>query len=306
MAHIVVMGAGVVGVANGQGFADLGHSVTLVDNDPSRVQHLCAQGYAATTALDLRGPASVVLVTLPTPSGTEGYDLTPLRSGLETLGRALADATERHTVVVRSTVPPHTCDEVVVPTLEAASGMAAGRDFLVAYAPEFLRTASALEDVRSPWMTVVASRHHESLAGLGALFAPFGGELRIFDDPVVAEVIKVAHNAFNATKISFWNEIWQLCQKLDIDADQVATTVALSAEGSIDPNYGIRGGSPFGGECLPKDLDGLLGVGRAVGVDLPLMKSVRLVNQIIADLAHVRSYDRPARQAPFATRRLTS
>jgi UDPglucose 6-dehydrogenase len=102
--------------------------------------------------------------------------------------------------------------------------------------------------------------------------------LRTFDDPVTAELIKVVHNAFNATKISFWNEMWQLCQQLGINSDDVATTVARSAEGSTNPLYGIKGGLAFGGDCLPKDIDGLIKVGTDLGVDMCLLESVRAVN----------------------------
>ena len=116
----------------------------------------------------------------------------------------------------------------------------------------------------------------ESLVGI---FEPFGGELRTFDNPVTAELIKVVHNAFNATKISFWNEIWQLCQELVVNADDIAPTVARSSEGSINPLYGIKGGSPYGGDCLPKDVDGIIKVGRDLGIDLHLLESVREVNE---------------------------
>jgi len=283
MASVVVLGAGVVGAATGHGFSHHGHEVTLVDIDPLRVDSLCREGLNATTTLDLGGPSTFVFVALPTPSThRNGYDLSHFVAGLEVLGKALSTASERHTVVVRSTVPPHTCDQVVIPILERFSGKLAGRDFFVAYAPEFLREASAVQDVLSPWMTVLASRHADTLSDLTELFVPFGGDLRTFDNPVVAELIKVVHNAFNATKISFWNEMWRLCQEFEVDADQVASTVAQSAEGSINPNYGIRGGFPFAGACLSKDIEGLLGIGRSVGIDLPLIASVQLVNQIIA------------------------
>jgi UDPglucose 6-dehydrogenase len=284
MAKVVVLGSGVVGAATGHGFGHYGHDVTLVDIDPVRVERLRSQGHDATTTLDLTGAGAFVFVSLPTPSTRDsGYNLSQLTSGLETLGKALGSAMERHTVVVRSTVPPHTTDQIVIPTLERTSGRTAGDDFLVAYAPEFLREASAKEDAVSPWMTVLASRSPEALSELTALFKPFGGELKTFDDPVVAEVIKIAHNAFNATKISFWNEMWRLCQQLAVDAGQVAGTVARSSEGSTNPAYGIRGGSPYAGACLSKDMDGLLGLARSLGLDLPLIASAQLENRIIAE-----------------------
>jgi UDPglucose 6-dehydrogenase len=294
MASVAVLGAGVVGVATGHAFRHHGHEVTLVDIDAARVESLRSEGFCAATTLDLDGASTVVFVALPTPSVRQkGYDLSHLVAGLEALGKALSTASERHTVVVRSTVPPHTCDQVVVPILERFSGKLAGRDFLVASAPEFLREASALQDVLSPWMTVLASRHPDALAQLTELFVPFGGELRTFEDPTVAELIKVAHNAFNATKISFWNEMWRLCQTFEVDADDVARTVAFSAEGSTNPNYGIRGGFPYAGACLVKDIEGLLGVGSSVGLDLPLIASVQLVNQIIAECTWIEPIAEP-------------
>jgi hypothetical protein len=83
--------------------------------------------------------------------------------------------------------------------------------------------------------------------------------MRSFDNPAEAEFIKCAHNIYNATKISFWNEMWLVAQKMGLDLDPIASTVAKSAEGSINPQYGIRGGAPYGGVCLPKDTCGFLG-----------------------------------------------
>ena len=162
--------------------------------------------------------------------------------------------------------------------LEDASGKRAGSDFLLGSNPEFLRAASAVEDFLRPWMTVVGARSAEARDRLVELLSPFGGELRCFDDPAVPELIKCSHNLFNAAKISFWNEIWQVSRHLGIDPDAVAGTVARSAEGSINPNYGIRGGAPFGGACLPKDTAGFLGFSRRIGVDMKLLEAVVAVN----------------------------
>lgn len=287
MERIVVVGAGVVGTATGEGFRRHGHDVTLVDINAERVTQLARMGYNASTKLDLGGPPAFVFLTLPTPAIIgRGYDLSAFFAGIEEVGKALRSKSvhAHHTVVVRSTVPPRTLDRLVVPNLEVSSGRAVERDFSVASAPEFLRAATAIKDFLDPWMTVLASRDKIALDRLVRLFEPFGGDLRTFDNPVVAECIKITHNVYNATKISFWNEMWQLCNELDIESDFVADTVAHSAEGSFNPDYGIHGGSPFGGACLPKDTEGLLGFARSEGVDLPLVRSVQEVNQNIADL----------------------
>jgi UDPglucose 6-dehydrogenase len=278
MANITVVGSGVVGTATGRGLLAHGHSVTFVDVSPDRVEALRAEGLDASPTVDLTGPERFVFLTVPTPSGPTGYDLSVLSAAVGDVGSALRAATAVHTVVVRSTVPPGTCESMVRRGLEDASGMVAGEGFLVASNPEFLRAASALDDFLEPWMTVVGSRSQRAREGLVDLLSPFGGELRCFDDPAPAELVKCAHNLYNAAKISFWNEIWQVSRHLGIDADAVAATVARSAEGSTNIEYGIRGGAPFGGACLPKDTAGFLGFARDLGFDMKLLAAVMAVN----------------------------
>jgi UDPglucose 6-dehydrogenase len=185
-------------------------------------------------------------------------------------------------VVVRSTVPPGTAEQVVQPLLEMRSGKTPGEGFTVASNPEFLRAASAVEDFRHPWMTVVASRSARTRERLGELLQPFGGDIRFFSNPAEAELIKCAHNIYNATKISFWNEMWLVTKELGLDLDPIAQTVARSAEGSLNPLYGIRGGAPYGGVCLPKDTQGFLGVADSMGLRMPLLKAVVEVNDQMA------------------------
>ena len=131
-------------------------------------------------------------------------------------------------------------------------------------------------------MTIIASRDPQNVERLRGLLAPFGGELRTFSDPAEAEFIKCAHNLFNATKISFWNEMWLVAQKLGLDLDPIAATVARSAEGSINPEYGIRGGAPYGGVMLPKDTQGFLGFAHNIEVDMPLLAAVVETNDRLA------------------------
>ena len=104
------------------------------------------------------------------------------------------------------------------------------------------------------------------MALLEGLLKPFGGEVRVFADPAEAEFVKCAHNIFNAAKISFWNEMWLVAREAGVALDPIAATVARSAEGSFNPQYGIRGGAPYGGVCLPKDTCGFLGFAAQMGV----------------------------------------
>src|SRR5882724_10952753 len=114
MERIYIVGSGVVGKATGQGFAHMGHEVTLVDVLPERVALLRAEGLNAQIGIDLRGvPESYIFLTLPTPHVGQHYDLSAFEQGVRDVGAALVDAEAMHTVVVRSTVPPRTTEDLV-------------------------------------------------------------------------------------------------------------------------------------------------------------------------------------------------
>ena len=301
--RIFVVGAGVVGAATGEGFLAAGHRVTFIDISLSRVQELAERGLDVRTELDLSNePDSFIFLTLPTPNEGWRYDLNAFTAGTATVGKALAASPARHTVVVRSTVPPGTTEGLVRRVLEENSDLVAGTGFALAANPEFLRAASAAEDFANPWMTVIASRDPDTVERLRALLSPFGGELRTFTDPAQAEFVKCAHNIFNATKISFWNEMWLVAQRVGVDLDPIAATVARSAEGSINPLYGIRGGAPYGGVCLPKDTQGFLGYADTIGVDMPLLRAVVQTNDKLAEIVNheIDSRDIAGRAATHA------
>jgi UDPglucose 6-dehydrogenase len=259
--------------------AQHGHNVSFVDVDPVRIQDLRQDGYAASDALVLGDRPTIIFLTLPTPNDGYRWNLDYIRAGARSVGAALRDSRAVHTVVVRSTVPPGTCDSVVRPILEDVSGRRVDDGFALASNPEFLRARCALEDFLYPRMTVIGSRSPRTLERLDDLLRPFGGEMRRYRDPKMAELIKCTHNLYNATKISFWNELWQVSQRLGLDGDTIAETVALSSEASYNTTYGIAGGTPYGGACLPKDTKGFLGFARALGVDVPMAVATDRVNE---------------------------
>lgn len=293
MARAIIVGSGVVGSATGKGFAAKGNAVQFVDINQKRVDELSREGLAANTRIDLTGAGAFVFMTVPTPNNGNRYELSAVRAASQSIGEALRGAQAFHTVVVRSTVPPGTCEHTVTPILEEASGMRAGPDFAIASNPEFLRAACSREDFLLPWMTVVAARSARTTERLTDLYADFGGEIRTFKNPAEAEFVKCAHNLYNATKISFWNEIWQVASESGVDLDAVASTVAASAEGSFNPAYGIQAGSPYGGACLPKDTRGFLGFARELGVDMPLLRGVIEVNESMEAIAAQAAMDAP-------------
>lgn len=299
MARIFIIGSGVVGTATGRGFVDAGHDVTFIDVLDARIHALRSEGYDARSDLVLRDESpSFVFLTLPTPNEGQRYDLSAFIAGTTSVGAALREAREVHTVVVRSTVPPGTTEGLVQPILEEQSGKSVGEQICLASNPEFLRAASAREDFRWPWMTVIASRNKRTVERLEALLAPFGGQLRTFDRPATAELVKCAHNIYNATKISFWNEMWLVAEHLNVDLHDVASTVAFSAEGSINPLYGIRGGAAYGGVCLPKDTKGFLGFAADNSLRMPLLEAVVVVNDLL--LEHAEHADVPFQRVESA------
>lgn len=280
MAVAVIVGAGIVGTATGSGLAELGHDVAYCDIDPDVVARLRQHGLRASTSLELRDRPTFLFVSVPTPIGANGrYDLSAIRSVSVSIGEALRDTGGFHTVVMRSTVPPGTCEGIVTPLLQEVSGKRAGADFAVASNPEFLRARFAVADFLHPWMTVVGAHDPATVERLRELYAPLGGEFRAFHDPSDAELVKCAHNYFNAAKISFWNEMGRVAGHLGLDIDGVAETVARSAEASFNPLYGIRSGRPFGGHCLPKDTQGLLGFAADLGIQMPVLEGVIELNE---------------------------
>jgi UDPglucose 6-dehydrogenase len=276
---ISIIGAGVVGTATGKGLAQHGHDVSFVDINRDRIEILRKEGYAASDTLILGDEPAIIFLTVPTPNDGYRWDLDYIKAAARSVGEALHQSKAVHTVVVRSTVPPGTCDNIVRPILEEITGKVVNEGFALASNPEFLRARSALEDFLHPRMTVVGSRSPRTLERLDDLLRPFGGELRRYNEPETAELIKCTHNLFNATKISFWNELFQVSEHLQLDPKAVASAVAVSSEASYNPEYGIAGGTPYGGACLPKDTKGFLGFAKSIGVQVPMAAATDEVNE---------------------------
>jgi UDPglucose 6-dehydrogenase len=280
VARIFIVGAGVVGSATGRGLLQAGHRVTFVDVAHQRVAALAGEGLDARTALHLDGePESFVFLCLPTPIDEDGggYQLTAIEAGARQVGRALASADAPHIVVVRSTVPPGTTQELVRPMLERHSAKREGAGFGLAASPQFLRPGATGQDdrIRRPRLTVIGACSQRVTNRLRDLLGPLGGQIRVVDDPATAELIKCTDTLFNATRISFWNEIWQVCDRLGLDPDQVAGAVATCAEGSLNPEHGTRGGAPYAGGRLPRDTRGFLDFAAELGLAMPLLSAVR-------------------------------
>jgi UDPglucose 6-dehydrogenase len=175
---------------------------------------------------------------------------------------------------VKSTVLPGTTQDLVLPLLEQSSGKKAGTDFGLAMNPEFLREGVAIQDFLTPDRIVIGCYDERSRATLRELYKNFSCPL-VETTLSAAEMIKYASNAFLATKISFINEIGNLCKKLDIDTYQVATGMGLDTR--IGRPF-LDSGIGWGGSCFPKDVNALIAWADEINEPARIIKSVKAVN----------------------------
>lgn len=281
--HVLVVGAGVVGHAEGIALLERGHHVVLSDVDEAVLSERRAEGFPTVpmTGLGLVG-VDVVLVSVSTPTSAAGVDLRHLEAAVATIGDALGRASgsepgRYRVVVVRSTVPPGTTDEVVIPLLEAEAGLQAGLDFGVCMSPEYLRERNAVSDSVAPRLVVIGQLDDRSGDVTERLNAGFG--CPVYRVPIrEAEFQKYAHNLSNALKIAFFNELRRVAISIGVDAERVFALVAQSSEAMWNPEYGTLDLGPYGGACLPKDLEAFLAWADRQGLDLPILSAIRQSN----------------------------
>jgi len=296
MKKVLIAGSGIVGRATGKGLASLGYEVTFVDIDTKVLEQLRKEGYK--TAEPSQVDADVSMLCLPTPTVNNRIDMGAFEELLPRLGRKIALIKDYHLVVVRSTVLPLMTERMIIPLLEKASGKKAGSNFGVCVNPEFLREMNSTKDFLNPWIIVIGAFDQKSGKTLEELYEPFIEKNipLIKTDLKTAEMIKYAHNLYNATKISFTNEIWSISQNLNIDGNLVMEVVAKSAEGMWNPRYGIRGGYPYGGRCLPKDTQAFLNFSQTKGWKMPLLRAVIEINKKMERLLGIVQTDNGKRK----------
>ncbi len=289
---IAVIGTGYVGLVSGTCFAETGNHVTCVDIDVNKVEKLrngkitiyepglevlfernLRQGRLEfTTDLQegIKG-AKIIFLALPTPPGEDGSaDLKYVLKVADDLGPILEDYT---VIVDKSTVPVGTADKV-----HAAIAKNAKVGFDVVSNPEFLREGVAVEDFMKPDRVVIGAESEKAVKVMENLYAPFvrQGNPIIFMDVKSAELTKYAANSFLATKITFMNEIANMCELLGADVDMVRKGVGT--DNRIGKRF-LFAGIGYGGSCFPKDVQALAKSASQVDYDFKILKSVMDVNQ---------------------------
>jgi GDP-mannose 6-dehydrogenase len=297
---VSVFGLGYVGSVSAASFAADGHTVVGVDVNPDKVASLnegrspivekgldeliragAANGsLRATTSTDEAVHATdVSLLCVGTPSRKNGsLDLTYLERVSEQIGSALKQKDGYHVVVVRSTVLPGTTHDVVIPTLERASGKQYGTGFGVTVNPEFLREGTAIQDFRQPPLTLVGHNYKSDAAPTEALYSKVDAPL-VNTSIRTAEMIKYASNTWHALKVCFANEIGNLCKRVDIDSHEVMDIFCRDEKLNLSSYY-MKPGFAFGGSCLPKDVRALQYRAKEVDLDMPVIKAILGSNQL--------------------------
>src|SRR5215213_7186540 len=289
---IAVVGTGYVGLVTGTCLAETGNHVCCVDIDERKVQklrngqitiyepgleklferNLKEERLSFTTDLkEGLEEAEIVFLALPTPPGEDGSaDLRYVLGVAEEIGKLLTDY---KVIIDKSTVPVGTAEKVYAAIAKNYSG-----DFDVVSNPEFLREGVAVEDFMKPDRIVIGTTSERAQKLLTELYGPYvrQGNPIIFMDERSAELTKYAANAFLATKISFMNEIAQICERLGADVDMVRR--GIGSDERIGKRF-LFPGIGYGGSCFPKDVKALVQSSAEIQYDFKILKSVIEVNE---------------------------
>jgi GDP-mannose 6-dehydrogenase len=303
--RISVFGIGYVGAVSCACLAELGHEVIGVDVSAEKVAMLrrgvspiveaeigdliakaVAQGRLTATE-DTTAAISatdISFIAVGTPSAPDGSpSLTAVDTVAGAIGRALTAKSAPHLLVMRSTVPPGTAEERVIPALEKASGRHGGDGFTYYANPEFLREGSAVHDFRSPPFTLLGAATGDDASLLRELYAPLTAPLHVVPYRV-AESVKYLSNVYHAVKLAFANEAGAVLAAYGVDARAAFRLFCEDHALNISPAY-LRPGFAFGGSCLPKDVRSFLSLAERKSVPAPLLDHILASNTAVIERA---------------------
>ena len=295
--QVTMVGAGYVGLVSGACLADVGHSVTCVDVDKTKVEKLMKgvspifepgleslinrnvgheRLFFTTELKPALNKSEMVFIAVGTPQGEDGSaDIQYVRRVAESIGQLVE---KDMIVVVKSTVPVGTCDMVEKVIEQCLNQRKVKFDVQVCSNPEFLKEGDAITDFMKPDRIVIGAEAERGIAAFRNLYGPFVlddlGKLQ-FMDRRSSELTKYAANSMLATRISFMNEMARLCEKLGADVDKVR--VGIGADLRIGRKF-LFAGPGYGGSCFPKDVAALIKMGREVNMPMTVLEAVSTAN----------------------------
>lgn len=297
--RISIFGLGYVGAVSAGCLASDGHDVIGVDPNQTKVDLInkgvtpiiekdigemiaktAASGKlrATTDVREAVRGSDISLICVGTPSMLNGnLDLSYVRRVCEEIGSAIKEKSTFHVVVGRSTMLPGSMHNVVIPTLEQASGKKAAVDFGVCNNPEFLREGTAVYDYYHPPKTVIGESDPRAGDMLVELYKHMDAPM-IRTDVETAEMVKYTDNNWHALKVAFANEIGNICKAVGIDGHKVMEIFCQDTKLNLSPYY-MKPGFAFGGSCLPKDVRALTYKGRSLDLELPVLNAIMPSNQ---------------------------
>ena len=294
---IAIIGLGFVGLSLTSVLASKGFNVVGIDVDKEKCRNI-SNGVlpffepdlektlkkGLKNKLQIENDVSVVqdcdliFVTVGTPQNKTGaIDLSIIKKAMKSLGKSIRKTKKQHIILVKSTVVPGTMKDVILPILENNSKKKAGKDFGLISNPEFLQESTAIRDTEFPHAVVLGGYKTKFMKNIEKFFTKLHPKTPIIiTNHQTAEMIKYANNSFLATKISFINQLSNICQKIPrANIDDIAKTIGL------DPRIGklfLNAGPGYGGSCLPKDMKALIKFAKIAGVKPTLLNAVEDVN----------------------------
>jgi GDP-mannose 6-dehydrogenase len=295
-----VFGLGYVGCVAAACLAEAGHDVVGVDVNPTKVEiinsgkspiiedgiteliaKVVKSGRLSATTDSARAirDSEISLVCVGTPSNQNGsLHLRHVEQVCSEIGAAMKSKSERHIVVIRSTMLPGTVENTVVPVLEETSGKQAVKDFGICINPEFLREGSSLKDYHAPPFTLIGADDDVTSSAVQSLYADIKAPVFV-TSLKTAEMVKYVCNCFHALKVTFANEVGNICKALQIDSHEVMQVFCQDTKLNLSPYY-LKPGFAFGGSCLPKDLRAINYKAKELDVEVPVLSAILPSNRL--------------------------
>ena len=295
---IGVIGLGFVGLSLSSVLASKGYNVVGIDIDKDKCDKISKGGspffepglekvllnglkkkLVVKTDFSLINDCDMIFVTVGTPQKSNGsIELSMIKNAVSTIGKIIAKSKKNQILFIKSTVTPGTLQNIILPILEKKSGKKAGKEFGLISNPEFLQESSAISDTKYPHVVVLGGYKTKYMKKAKIFFSNLHPNIPIIEtNHQTAEMIKYANNSFLATKISFINQLANICQNIPgASIDDIAKTIGL------DPRIGnlfLNAGPGYGGSCLPKDVKAIMNFSSKIGVSPLLLNAVEKSNQ---------------------------